>query len=488
MSISFNSLPANLRTPGVYIEFDNSLASLGSQEFKILVIGQRLAAGTVAASVPTLVTRKEDAATWFGAGSMLATMLTHALAVASGIEVWAIALDDNGAGAAATGTITVSTAPSATGTLNLYIGGQRVQVAVGAADSDATVATAIAAAVTADTSLPVTAAAALAVVTLTARHKGEAANDIDLRDSYYGEALPTSLALTYAGMGTVIAGTGNPVITAAITAMADDWYNWIAVPYSDAANLALLTTELDDRWGPLQQIDGRAFIAYRGALGTTGTFGNTQNNPHLSCMSTNIAPQPPYVWAAVDCATAAGALAIDPARPLQTLELKGIVPPASAIRWTQAERNTLLFDGISTSKATADGRVQIERQITTYQLNAAGLSDASYLDINTPETLSRLRFRQRQLFAQRYPRHKLASNGTHYPAGQAILTPKAAALELLGLYQTFIELGWVEDYDSYKNTLITEIDGTDPNRLNYQDQPNLVNQLRIVAGKTQFIV
>ena len=68
------------------------------------------------------------------------------------------------------------------------------------------------------------------------------------------------------------------------------------------------------------------------------------------------------------------------------------------------------------------------------------------------------------------------------------MTPAIAKLQLLALYREFIALGWCEDYDSYKATLITEINIDDPNRLDWRDQPNLVNQLRVTAGKTQFIV
>lgn len=488
MTISFNSLPANLRTPGVYIEFDNSLAALGSQTFKVLVIGQRLSAGTVAEGVPTLVTNKEDAATYFGASSMLAVMLAMMLEANPYTELWAIALDDNGAGTDAAGTITVSSAPTAAGTLNLYIAGKRVQVAIAADDTVDEVATAIAAAITAAPDMPVTAAVNgvdTDQVDLTAKHAGEAANYIDVRDGYYGEQLPAGLALTYV---TPTGGTGNPDITTALTAMGDDWYNWIVCPYTDTANLTALTGELDDRWGPTQQIDARAFIAYKDTLAETSTFGNTLNNPHLTCMATGDAPQPPYMWAAVNAAVAVASLMLDPARPLQTLVLEGILPPAREDRWEQSERNVLLYDGIATHYVDSAGLVRIERQITTYQLNAAGLADASYLDINTPETLSRLRFRQRQMFAQRYPRHKLADDGTNYGAGQAIMTPSIARGELLALYREFEELGWCENYDNYKTNLLVERDAGDANRLNYRDQPDLVNQLRIVAGKTQFIV
>lgn len=488
MGISFDSLPANLRTPGVYIEFDNTLASAASQGFRMLVIGQRLAAGTVAAGVPTLVTTREQGATYFGAGSMLAVMIGMMLAANTSIELWAIALDDNPAGVKAAGTIAVSTPPSADGTLYLYIGGVRIAVAVAATNTAANVATAIAAAVTATVDAPVSAAVNGTVTTqvdLSAKHKGEFGNDIDLRHGYYGEQLPAGLTLAIGAMAT---GAGNPDIAAAITAMADDWYNWIACPYRDVANLTALTAELDDRWGPLQQIDGRAFIAYRGTLAATGTFGNGRNSPHLTCMGTHTAPQPPYIWAAVNCAVAAASLAIDPARPLQTLVLKGLLSPARQDRWIQSERNTLLYDGIATYTVDSGGQVRIERQITTYQKNDAGLDDASYLDIQTPETLSRIRFRQRQMFASQYPRHKLADDDTRYGAGQAIITPSIARGELLALYRQFEAAGWAEDYADYESRLVVERDAADRNRLNYRDTPNLVNQLRVIAGKTQFIV
>jgi len=56
MPISFNEVPANIRVPFVYVEFDASGAVRGASQmpYTLLLIGQRLAAGTVAeASVST---------------------------------------------------------------------------------------------------------------------------------------------------------------------------------------------------------------------------------------------------------------------------------------------------------------------------------------------------------------------------------------------------------------------------------------------------
>jgi len=485
-SISFNNIPPNLRIPGVYIEFDNSLAGNSGVNYKVLVIGQRLAAGTVAEGVPTLVTSVDDAEKYWGRGSMIAEQIKALKNANQFMEVWGIALDEDGGGAAAAGTITTTGAITENGSIQLYIAGQKVSVAVSNGDSQDAVTTAIIAAINANTTLPVTAlvnGVNSNQVDLTCRWNGETGNDIDLRENYYGEQTPAGIAIAF---GAMAAGATNPNISTAITAMADEWYNWVVMPYTDVANLALLETELDDRWGPMRQIGGRAFAAFSGTLGASSTFGNARNNPHVTCMAINTSPTPPYIWAAVNAVIAGASLAIDPARPLQTLTLTGVLAPAIQDRWSNTERNTLLYDGMATYKVAADGSVSIERQVTTYQTNGAGIADDSYLDINTPETLERIRFEQRSLFGLKYPRHKLAGDNARTGAGQAVMKPNIAKAELLGLYALMENDGWVQDYEGYKATLVVNIDAGDPNRLNVQDSPQLVSQYRVHAQQVQF--
>ena len=236
----------------------------------------------------------------------------------------------------------------------------------------------------------------------------------------------------------------------------------------------------------MRQIGGRAFTAYRGNHTDTATFGNGRNSLHVVAMGANESPQPPYLWSATLAAVASKLLSIDPARPLQTALLPGIQSPAHASRWTQPERNTLLQDGISTFKSNVDDTVSIERIVTMYQTNDSGFEDDSYQDIQTLETLERIRFEQRAYIASTYPRHKLADDGTDYPPGQAIVTPSIIKGELISLYQRFIDLGWVEDLAGYTSSLIVEINSSDANRMDVRDVPNIINQFRVLAGKTQF--
>ncbi|EPO1310198.1 phage tail sheath C-terminal domain-containing protein, partial [Escherichia coli] len=46
--------------------------------------------------------------------------------------------------------------------------------------------------------------------------------------------------------------------------------------------------------------------------------------------------------------------------------------------------------------------------------------------------------------------------------------------------------GLVENFSDYKDTLQVTRDSSDKNRLNFICHPNLVNQLRVLAGLIQF--
>jgi phage tail sheath gpL-like len=267
-----------------------------------------------------------------------------------------------------------------------------------------------------------------------------------------------------------------------------EWWNSIVCPYTDAANLTALQAELDTRWGPTVMMDGIAYTAYRGTHSATGTWGSGRNHHLVTAIGTGIAPQPPYIWAAVYAAVAAASLSIDPARPLQTLPLTGILPPVIEDRWTLEERNLLLYDGIATSTVDAGGRVLIERAITTYQQNSFGVDDPSYLDVNTPATLSYIRYATRARITQKFPRMKLADDGTRFSPGQAIVTPSVIRAELIALFRELESAGLVEGFDQYKTDLIVERDANDPNRVNVLSSPDLVNQFRVFAEQIQFIV
>ncbi len=489
MAISFNQVPRDIRVPFVYVEFDNSRAVQGPsiQPYRNLVIGQRLSTGSQAALEPVRVTSTVQAQTLFGSGSMLADMLEGLFANNKVTETWAVALDDATSSTAASGSITVGGTVTA-GTVTLYIGGERISVGVSQGQTPSKVATAIAAAIN-DADGAVSAAVAESnnkQVTLTARHKGVCGNQIDLRHSYFdGETLPTGLTLTISSM---TGGTGNPDIGTVWPVIGDTHYNVIATPYTDGASLASLETELADRFGPLRQIEALAFAGAAGSFNDLATLGATRNSPYVSIMGAGQSPTPPWVWAAAVAGLVAEHGNIDPARPFQTLPIKGVLAAKNKDRMSLRENNLLLKDGISTHAVGPDGAVTVQRLITTYQTNAQGAEDISYLDINTPLTLGYLRYDFRNLILRKYPRHKLADDGTRFGPGQAVITPKVGKAEAVARYRVWEELGLVENGDRFKDELICERNLSDPNRLDWMLPPDLVNQFRVAGAQIGFLL
>ncbi|HAT7493408.1 TPA: phage tail protein [Raoultella ornithinolytica] len=490
--MSLGNIPDDFRVPLVIIDIDNSQAldSAPAQSRKIIVIGQQSATGTAMALTSNRITSDGTADQLYGKGSMLAGMLKILRKANSYTEVWAMGLADIAAGAAAKSELTVTGPATAAGTLALLVNGVSVQVGVSADDTADTIATAI---VTAINKLPdtqVTAAlkaGSTTIVTLTTNWKGVTGNAMDVRLNYYtGEQTPAGVAVA---MTAFTGGTGTPDIAAVVAALGDDWYTDIVFPYNDTQSLNAIRDELLERWGPLQMIEAQLWTAFRGTHAESGTFGETRNDWLISCLGTNIAPQPHWLWAASYGGIAAYYLANDPARPLQTLVLPGILPPAKDVRWDMPERNLLLHDGIATHNVDAGGNVCIEREITMYRVNQYGDADTSYLNVQSPATLGRIRYVIKNRFSNRYPRHKLAGDDVLdlLDPGQPVMTPKIGRAELLDIALTeLIPAGLVEDFDDYKDTLEVYLDGADKDRLNFICHPNLVNQLRVLAGLIQF--
>ncbi|MBV2180891.1 MAG: phage tail sheath subtilisin-like domain-containing protein [Castellaniella sp.] len=498
MTIQFPNIPQNIRVPLFYADIDPSRANTGTVNQRALIIGQMTAAGTGTANTPAISQGVSDAKAVGGQGSMLALM-TQAYRARDGFgEVWYLPLADDASAVAATGSVAFTSAATATGVLSLYIaafaGSPVVSLVCTAAMTVSQLATALTAAINALPDLPVTAAVdgvTPSKVNITAKNKGLAGNDIDIRVNYRGalsgEALPPGLTVTITPMA---GGATNPTLTTALASLGDMLFDFIAMPYTDATSLdavkAFLSTTTG-RWSWSQQLYGHAFGAYRGTLATCQTFGATRNDEHVSIMGFNDSPTPAWVFAADLTAAAAVSCRADPAQPMQTVALASVLAPPVASRFHLTDRNTLLYTGVSTFTVADDGTVAIENLITTYQKNSFGQPDNSYLEVETMHTLTAVLRSLKTVVTTKYARKKLAANDTRPAPGSNIVTPNTIKADLIADYQSMQDdRGWVQGAAVFAQGLIVQQDQANPNRVNVLYPAVLIDQLRIFALLMQF--
>lgn len=484
--VSFNEVPVQTLEPFVYIEVDPSQASpaAGIQPYKALLIGQRTSAGTAAELEPTVVTSAAQAGQAFGRGSHAHLMARAFFRTNQQTQLTVCALDDDGGATARELEITISGTATAGGTLVAYIAGQRIQVGVSSGDAAAAVAAALDAAITAAPDLPFDSSVASAVVTITAKNAGTVANELDVRfNRNTGEAFPAGIS---AAVAETVAGATDPDITDVWAVLGEVHYNVWAVSLRDATNLAALAAELDDRYGPIRQLDALAIVGRQDSFGNAIAFPPTLNDHSVVALPFTSSPSPEFEWAAAAAGNVARYGQDDPARPFTSLELTGILAPDATDRFELTEREQLLEAGASTYVVDTTGAVRISRLVTTNTLDDGGAPTIAYRSINTKLTLSFMRWDLRTRIAQRFARHKLASDGNAFGAGQKIVTPSIMKSEVCAIAAGWVEQGLMENLDQFRAGVVVEINPANSNRIDVLLPPDLVNQFLVGAFQFQF--
>lgn len=469
-NIAFNNIPASIRKPGKYFEFNTSLAvrTLPGNQQKTLIVGQRLAGGSVPANTIVDVTSVDQAIAYFGRGSIAHLMVLAALTTNPYLQLQVIALDDAGGSIAATQTLTITGPATAAGTVTLSVGDQSVVVAVSSGDTANIIAAAINAQIAKQPDLPFTAGVAAAVVTLTAKNKGT-----------LGSAIKTSTVVTATSVTAVLAagtaGATDPTIATALATAFTAGHNIIVSAWNDTVNLTALRTHLDSVSGPLEQRGAIGAYAFVGTYAAAITLAASVNSGRISGVFVPAAYENSF-----EVAASYGALIAseeDPARPLNTLPLTGILANPLASRSSRTEQEACLYNGVTPTEVGPGDKVQIVRAITTYTLDANGIPDISLLDLTTARTLDYVRKAIREREALRFPREKLSSR-----------TAAKVRSEALDVLYKLEELEIVENVDANKDGVICERDSQDPNRLDLRIPADVVNGLHVLAGRIDLLL
>ena len=499
--LSFPNLPSNWKLPLFWLEFANG-GQGGLQQQQSLLIGQTVTAQPAA---PVWVASVAQAIALFGAGSALAQMVQKYLKADPAGALYCLPIADNGGGTAAGGSLSVSGTATAPGVLSIYVGGRLVSVPVTSGMTNAQAATAIVAALTvyvdADgVKLPVSAAVDGTndfQVNLTANHKGVLGNSIDVRMNYYGsqagEAVPAGFSVTVSAMS---GGATNPTMPELDTALANVNYDFIAIAWNDTATLNVmkdLMANADGRWSYLEQAYGHVWAAKRDADATGGaniTFGEDRNDQHCTIFSYEPMPATDWEVAAAAMGGCAASLRADPARPLQTLSVPGLLPPPVGSRYTLATAQELLSSGMALFSYLADGSVSILRAVTTYQKNAYGTTDTLYLDTETLYTAMAVSRQLKSDALTAFPRAKLVADGTSFGPGtsftngqpdQPVATPGSIKAAIIASYRRMMKRGLVQNIEAFIAGLIVQINSTDPTRVDVGFDPKFASGLRALG-------
>ncbi|AMB85789.1 phage tail protein [Pseudomonas agarici] len=490
MAIGFSNIPADLRVPLFYAEMDNSAANSASSTLRRLIVAQvndNATSPEVGGLV--LVSSLAVAKNIGGQGSMLASMYDTWRKSDPIGEIWCLPLR-NSTGAVAESDLQLSGAATESGVLNLYVAGVRVQAVVVSGATAAQAATTLALQINAAADLPVSAVATDGTVTLSCKWTGDSGNDISLQFNRLGksngEQTPAGLTIVTAKMA---GGAGVPDQVAALAALGDEPFEFICQPWSDAASLSAWQAAMDDnvgRWSWSKQLFGHVYTAKRGTLGTLVAAGQARNDQHMTLLALEPGvAQPFWIQAAALAARTAVFISADASRPTQSGSLPGVDPAPASERFTLTERQSLLSYGIATAYYEG-GYVRIQRAITTYQKNAYGQADNSYLDSETMHQSAFIVRRLQSVITSKYGRHKLAADGTRFGAGQPIVTPSTIRGELIAQYAKLELEGHVENAELFAEHLIVERDVQDPSRINVLFPPDYINGLRVFALLNQF--
>lgn len=464
-NIQFDEIRASIRKPGKYFEFNTKLAvrTLPTNDQRVLLIGQRLASGSVAELTAVQVFSDAEAAVSFGEGSMLHRMVRAAIKAYPYIDITCIALDDAAAGIAATATATITGPATGSGVVTLRVGTELVQVAVASGDTATEIAAALKAQADQQPDLPASCAVAAGVLTITARHKGAHGNGIKLAASSTAAGV-TAVATAMAG------GQVDPSIADLLALVADSGHNLLITPYTDQVNLVALREHLDFVSGALEQRGACGVYALVGTLAQATTLAGNVNSGRITGAAINGVYRLPW-----EVAAGAGAVVAseeDPSRPLDGLPILGMDVPGTGFRWTRTEQEVLLKNGVMPLEVGANGTsVQIVRAISTYTKDGQGIQDVSLLDLTTIRTLDYVRKAVRTRLALRFPREKLTAR-----------TEAAVRGEVLDVLFKLELLEIIENVDANKDKLIIERDLQDANRLNIRIPVDVVNGLHVIAG------
>ncbi len=471
-NISFEKIPSSTRKPGHYFEFNTKLAkrSLPTNEQNILLIGTSVENAKHPNNVPIDVFSDKEAADLFGAGSLAHRMVAAAITANPYAKLTVVTAGFKYEPSYAVWELSLSGATD-NGSLVLEIGAERVVVALEKGMTvDDEVLYGVLWAVTNNPDLPVRAevdaskeASLKLIAKCPGRESGRLKISVSVMQQDYG------LTATLANTDT---GHGEYDVESVFAAVFGGWYHIYVSPSSDFQLCLSLRSQLEALGHPFEQRDAIGVVGTSQTLSNASVLAGIMNSGFMTLAWHNKSR-------VSDAEIAAGYAAViaseeDPARPLNTLEIKGLDVTPIEDQPGRKEQENALHNGVTPLEVGPGNRVQIVRAVTNYQYNdsAGSIPDDTLLDLTTIRTLQYLRKACRERIALRFPREKISNR-----------IPAKVRSELLDVLRKCEELEFVRDIDEYAPRLIVERDSQNYAQLNSAIPSPVVPGLHIFAGR-----
>jgi phage tail sheath gpL-like len=447
-----------------------------------------LSTGTVAAKTPTKVFSDADAALFFGTGSIAHLSARAALQSNPYINLSVVGVADSGSTKAA-GSITVTTAATYTaGQINLWIGDVMVSTGVALTDTANNIASNLKLALDqVAIYLPVTYILSSAVINFTARNAGTLGNKTVISAVTTSDAVLTVVTMAAGSTDPDVGayGTAGTVLASVVAG----GYTIFISTLNDATNLGKIKTMLAFASNPVEQRGCICVFAgnnnYSGVSGYSGLSGFEQTTAALnegrmtggfiSYATGNLSRTESYKGAAGYAAMLASTA--DPVVPYDGLPIANISAPNVADRFTWAQKESMLQNGVAPLAVIPGEQVAIVRAISTYTLNSSGVPDPTLLDINTLRTLDYVRTQVRTRITNVFQRSKLNAR-----------TVKLIRAEVLDVLYVLQQAEIVQNVSTYESGVLVEQDLSDTTRVDIAIPTNIVSGLHVIGAVFNLIL
>tara|TARA_R110002096_G_scaffold50015_2_gene131732 strand:- start:1811 stop:3361 length:1551 start_codon:yes stop_codon:yes gene_type:complete len=453
---------SSISLPAVNFNIVAGAIDVANAPQKVLLIGQGVSGSVAAGSLTSRIGNASEEDTFFGRRTMIATMVREFRRINTVSQIDVVNIEDPTTGAvAATSTITFVGTSTKSGNIEISIQSDKlhkfiVPVAIGSSES--TVAASFQNFLVADDTLLFTSSVSAGVISLTAVHTGEEMNNSTIRLITHIDGITTTIDAISGGVGVVTIPALNDLV-------GDTRYQKIVYPAY--YNHDIIKTFLDNRFSADNIIlDGVAVLTKTSDANTLVADALTLNSNSIILNCNKVTSENNFkggalaelnvIQSAQFCAiraleltdgtniaryrvgnnilnTAGGDYMA--AVPLHNTPIPQLPIIGNNYGWSRPEQTFLNSNGCTLfGNNVSLTSIIIGDVVTTYQKNAAGLSDITFKYLNYVETASVIREyffnNNKQEFSQ-----KSLTNGDLI-AGLPMANADSIATYQLSLYET----------------------------------------------------